>query len=151
MRWVGLQDRVNQSWCGCGLLGLEILGFWGWGLGGIFLRLVLVLELPHWKSAGTDSSVAAIGRCSRGGWAILWRIVGEDQRKGVVVFGRFGGLISVLRWLSNGFIQGPAAVLAMAMDFTAFSSTRCRQGEYGLTVPDDYQAILAECALTERV
>ena len=63
------------------------------------------------------------------------------------VFGCFGGFVSVLRQLS----QELAVVLIMEMDFAAFSSKGCRQGKHGLAVPDDDQAILAECALTERV
>lgn len=33
------------------------------------------------------------------------RLVGADERKAVVVLGRFGGSISVLRWLSNGLAK----------------------------------------------
>ena len=42
-----MRGLAGERWCGRGLLGLEILGFWGWGLVG----LVLVLELPHWGLA----------------------------------------------------------------------------------------------------
>ena len=60
-----MRGLAGERWCRHSLLGLGILGFWGWGLGGIFLGLVglvLVLALPHWKSAGTASLVASIGR-----------------------------------------------------------------------------------------